>query len=149
MLARSIITLLLLDFPFSSFLALARGLINECSVLFRFYTQRRSIRLTLSKTQLNEIQDVRLIIGIIALFYITNILTFYVSFCHIMKYHVAPLVDMLSRLSLVLNSTFKFPIYCLTSFRFRNSLKSFIAACSEKTTERETAENNSLNSYED
>ena len=52
-----------------------------------------------------------------------------------MKYHVDPLVDMLSRLSLVLNSTFKFPLYIMLSERFRSDVKSLICQNPEGNTD--------------
>ena len=68
-------------------------------------------------------------LGIIGLFYVCNILTFYNSVCHIMLFHVSDLVQLLATLSLVLNSTFKFCVYFALSNRFRDSV---ICLCSKK-----------------
>jgi hypothetical protein len=85
--------------------------------------------------------DTRLVLGIIALFCLTNILTFYDSFCHIMSYYVPPLIFQLSKLSLVVNSTFKFVIYSMLSKSFRNGVKSlFLYQNSTKDDEIEAAE---------
>ena len=68
-------------------------------------------------------------LGIIGLFYVCNILTFYNSVCHIMLFHVSDLIQLLATLSLVLNSTFKFCVYFALSNRFRDSV---IGLCSRE-----------------
>ena len=74
-------------------------------------------------SQFTEMRDTRIVLGIIGLFYVTNILTFYNSFCHIMHYSTSNDIHMLANLSLVLNSTFKFWIYFALSSRFRKGVQ--------------------------
>ena len=74
-------------------------------------------------TQFTEMRDTRIVLGIIGLFYITNILTFSNSFCHIMGYHLPKIIPLLANLSLVLNSTFKFLVYVIFSSRFRKGVR--------------------------
>merc|ERR1712037_35975 len=95
----------------------------------RFYTKKKSIRRTLTIDQYEEMRDTRIVLGIIGLFYVCNILTFYNSVCHIMLFHVSDLVQLLATLSLVLNSTFKFCVYFALSNRFRDSV---IGLCSKE-----------------
>jgi len=76
--------------------------------------------------QFSEMRDTRIVLGIIGLFYITNALTFYNSFAHIMHLHVPPIIPLLASLSLVLNSTFKFLIYVIFSSRFRKGVKKLL-----------------------
>ena len=93
---------------------------------FRFYTTKRAIKRTMTIDQFTEMRDTRIVLGIIALFYITNALTFYNSFCHIMHFHVPPIIPLVACLSLVLNSTFKFLIYVTFSSRFRKGVKKLL-----------------------
>eukprot|EP00093_Oithona_nana_P000441 00441.XXX_1807_87_1 [CDS] Oithona nana genome sequencing. len=89
----------------------------------RYYTTKRAVKRTMTLNQFSEMRDTRIVLGIIGLFYITNVLTFYNSFAHIMHFHVPPIIPLLASLSLVLNSTFKFLIYVIFSSRFRKGVK--------------------------
>ena len=95
-------------------------------IFFRYYTTKRAVKRTMTLNQFSEMRDTRIVLGIIGLFYITNALTFYNSFAHIMHLHVPPIIPLLASLSLVLNSTFKFLIYVIFSSRFRKGVKKLL-----------------------
>ena len=88
------------------------------SLIFRYFCKRRNRRF-LTNHQYHELKDARIVLGTIVLFYLTNILPFYVSFCHILLYNVSEVVAKLAHLGLVVNSSFKFLIYVALSRRFR------------------------------
>ena len=87
-------------------------------ILFRYFCKRRNRRF-LTYHQYHELKDARIVLGTIVLFYLTNILPFYVSFCHILKYDVDEIAAKLAHFGLVVNSSFKFLIYIVLSRRFR------------------------------
>ena len=89
------------------------------SCLFRYFCKRRNRRF-LTNHQYHELKDARIVLGTIVLFYLTNILPFYVSFCHILLYNVSEVVAKLAHFGLVVNSSFKFLIYIALSRRFRS-----------------------------
>ena len=57
--------------------------------------------------------------GINTLFYITNALPLYISFCHIALFNVSRELVEIANLTIVMNSTFKFFIYATLSRDFR------------------------------
>ena len=85
---------------------------------FRYFCKRKNRRF-LTYHQYNELKDARIVLGTIVLFYLTNILPFYVSFCHILTYTPSYEAAKLAHFGLVVNSSFKFCIYIALSKRFR------------------------------
>ena len=92
-------------------------------MFFRYFCKRRNRRF-LTNHQYHELKDARIVLGTIVLFYLTNILPFYVSFSHILLYHVSEVVPKLAHFGLVVNSSFKFLIYVALSRRFRTGFVS-------------------------
>ena len=92
-------------------------------IFFRYFCKRRNRRF-LTNHQYHELKDARIVLGTIVLFYLTNILPFYVSFCHILLYNVSEIVAKLAHFGLVVNSSFKFLIYVALSRRFRGGFVS-------------------------
>ena len=90
---------------------------------FRYFSKRRNRRF-LTNRQYHELKDARLVLGTIVLFYLANVLPFYVSFCHILKLHPSYEAAKLSHFGLVINSSLKFLIYIALSRRLR---KGFLA----------------------
>lgn len=70
-----------------------------------------------------ELNDARIILGINALFYVTNAVPVYLSLSHILLFHVSDLVVRVGYLSVVVNSCLKFFVYVALSSDFRRSLK--------------------------
>ena len=85
---------------------------------FRYFSKRRNRRF-LTNRQYHELKDARLVLGTIALFYLANVLPFYISFCHILKLHPSYEAAKLSHFGLVINSSLKFIIYIAFSRRLR------------------------------
>merc|ERR1712141_351070 len=75
-----------------------------------YFSKRRNRRF-LTNRQYHELKDARLVLGTIVLFYLANVLPFYVSFCHILKLHPSYEAAKLSHFGLVINSSLKFLIY--------------------------------------
>ena len=92
-------------------------------MFFRYFCKRRNRRF-LTNHQYHELKDARIVLGTIVLFYLTNILPFYVSFSHILLYNVSEVVPKLAHFGLVVNSSFKFLIYVALSRRFRTGFVS-------------------------
>ena len=90
---------------------------------FSYFAKRRNRRF-LTNRQYQELRDARIVLGTIILFYLTNILPFYVSFCHILKYKASYEAAKLAHFGLVVNSSFKFLIYISLSKRFRSGFLS-------------------------
>ena len=67
-----------------------------------------------------ELMDSRIILGINSLFYVTNALLLYISFCHIVLVHLEDVVVRAANLAIVLNSTFKLLVYVALSHDFRH-----------------------------
>ena len=86
--------------------------------IFRYFSKRRNRRF-LTNRQYHELKDARLVLGTIVLFYLANVLPFYVSFCHILKLHPSYEAAKLSHFGLVINSSLKFLIYIALSRRLR------------------------------
>ena len=93
-----------------------KKILSFCS---SYFSKRRNRRF-LTNRQFQELKDARIVLGTIVLFYLTNILPFYVSFCHILIYKPAYEPAKLAHFGLVVNSSFKFLIYIALSQRFRN-----------------------------
>ena len=87
-----------------------------------FYSEKKSVKRTLTTEQIMEILDSKFIIGIIGFFYVTNILSFYIEFCNIMNYDVSQFVLMFAQFFIVMNSSIKFIIYAILSKSFRSDL---------------------------
>ena len=85
---------------------------------FRYFSKRRNRRF-LTNRQYHELKEARLVLGTIVLFYLANVLPFYVSFCHILKLHPSYEAAKLSHFGLVINSSLKFLIYITLSRRLR------------------------------
>ena len=90
------------------------------------YYLSKPIRRNLTVAHYHEIRDSRIILGINTLFYATNLLPLFISFCHILLHHVSDEILAASHISLVANSTFKLSIYLLLSHDFRTSSKRFL-----------------------
>merc|ERR1712029_899045 len=88
----------------------------------RHYCEVRN-RTQLTVHQFHELQDSRIILGTILLFYISNALPVYVSVCHVFNFQIDWLAMWLANMFLVLNSSLKFFIYVILSRSFRKSLK--------------------------
>ena len=89
-----------------------------CISTFRYFSKRRNRRF-LTNRQYHELKDAKLVLGTIVLFYLANVLPFYVSFCHILKLHPSYEAAKLSHFGLVINSSLKFLIYIAFSRRLR------------------------------
>jgi hypothetical protein len=105
--------------PWMAFLILFLSLRDRLA----FY-RKRGVRVTLSVKQYCEILDSRIILGINALFYVTNALALYVSFVHIILSEMSDDVMRVANVMLVVNSTFKLFVYLALSMDFRHSVKS-------------------------
>ena len=93
-------------------------IIISLTKLFSYFCRRKNRRF-LTYHQYHELKDTRFILGTIVLFYVTNILPFYVSFCHILLYTPSYAAGRFAQFGLVVNSSFKFFIYIALSRRFR------------------------------
>ena len=88
------------------------------SLWCRYFCRRKNRRF-LTNRQYNELKDARITLGTIILFYMANVLPFYVSFCHILRYEPSYTAARVSQFGIVVNSTLKFFIYISLSRRFR------------------------------
>ena len=79
--------------------------------------------------QFYELQDSRIILGTVVLFYACNVLAVYVSVCHVFGFAVEWIPLWLANMFVVANSSLKIFVYVGLSRSFRKSLVMALASC--------------------
>ncbi len=115
--------------PWVAFLILFLSLKDR----LRYYCGKKSMLRTLTPDQYVELMDSRIILGINALFYVTNVLPLYISLAHILLFHVEKSIIRAAHLCIVVNSSLKFLVYLALSIDFREAIWScFLCSCFRK-----------------
>ena len=104
--------------------------------IFSHYCKGRK-RTQLTVHQFYELQDSRIILGTVVLFYACNVLPVYVSVCHVFGFPVEWMPMWLANMFVVANSSLKIFVYVGLSRSFRKSLVMALASPGTRTCKRD------------